>query len=107
MEEKTFLEAREQIQNIDAEIARLFCGRMQAVKEIAAYKKQQGMPVFDGRRERALIERNVALIEDAQLKDYYLRFLQYTMQLSREYQLAILGDDAVIEAANGEESANL
>ena len=101
MEEKMFLDARERIQGIDAEMARLFCLRMQAVKDIAAYKKQQGMPVFDGQRERELIERNTALIEDAPLQPYYLRFLQNTMQLSREYQHAILGDDPANEAVKG------
>lgn len=101
MGQKTFLDARERIREIDAEMARLFCRRMQAVEEIAAYKKQQGMPVLDAQRERELIERNTALIEDAMLCPYYLRFLQNTMQLSREYQHAILEDAAADEAVKG------
>ena len=99
MDEKLFLEAREAIAKIDAEMAALFCKRMQAVECIAAYKREQGLPVFDGQRELALIERNCALIEDEQYSAYYLRFLQHNMQLSREYQLSILGADAVMDAA--------
>lgn len=107
MDEKLFLEAREAIHKIDAEMAALFCERMQAVERIAAYKGEKGLPVFDGQRERTLIERNCALIEDEQYRAYYLRFLQHTMQLSREYQLSILGADAVMDAALTEGDARI
>ena len=62
MDEKVLLQAREEIGSIDAEMAALFCRRMQAVGRVAAYKKDTGMPVLDGARERALIERNCALV---------------------------------------------
>ncbi len=107
MDEKLFLEAREQIALIDAEMAALFCRRMQAVECIAAYKREKRLPVFDGARERALIERNCALVTDEQYKAYYLRFLRETMQLSREYQLRLLGEDAVMDAAQGEGDARI
>ncbi len=107
MDEKLFLEAREQIQAIDAEMAVLFCRRMKEVERIAAYKKEKGLPVLDGARERALIERNCALIGDEQYKEYYLRFLQYTMQLSRERQLQLLGDGFVADAALTEGDASV
>ncbi len=107
MDEKMFLEAREAIAKIDAEMAALFCKRMQAVERIAAYKGEHGLPIFDGQRERALIERNSALIEDEQYSAYYLRFLQHTMQLSREYQRNILGTDAVMDAALTEGDASI
>ena len=47
MDEKVLLQAREEIGSIDAEMAALFCRRMQAVGRVAAYKKDTGMPVFD------------------------------------------------------------
>jgi chorismate mutase/prephenate dehydratase len=106
MDEKVLLQAREEIGSIDAEMAALFCRRMQAVRRVAAYKKDTGMPVFDGARERALIERNCALVEE-EFKESYLRFLQYTLQLSREYQLRLLGDDAAIDAALTEGDASI
>ena len=104
MDEKVLLQAREEIAQIDAEMAALFCRRMQTVEQIAAYKKQKGLPVFDGARERALIERNLATVENEQYAAYYLRFLQDVMQLSREYQLQLLGDAAIIDAAIEEEN---
>lgn len=106
MDEKVLLQAREEIGSIDAEMAALFCRRMQAVRRVAAYKKDTGMPVFDGARERALIERNCALVEE-EFKESYLRFLQHELQLSREYQLRLLGDDAAIDAALTEGDASI
>ena len=106
MDEKVLLQAREEIGSIDAEMAALFCRRMQAVCRVAAYKKDTGMPVFDGARERALIERNCALVEE-EFKESYLRFLQHVLQLSREYQLCLLGDDAAIDAALTEGDASI
>ena len=106
MDEKVLLQAREEIGSIDAEMAALFCRRMQAVRRVAAYKKDTGMPVFDGARERALIERNCALVEE-EFKESYLRFLQHVLQLSREYQLRLFGDDAAIDAALTEGDASI
>ena len=106
MDEKVLLQAREEIGSIDAEMAALFCRRMQAVGRVAAYKKDTGMPVLDGARERALIERNCALVQEA-YRDSYLQFLQHVLQLSREYQLRLLGDDAAIDAALTEGDASI
>ena len=106
MDEKVLLQAREEIGSIDAEMAALFCRRMQAVEHVAAYKKDMGMPVLDGARERALIECNCALVPK-EYRESYLQFLQYTLQLSREYQLRLLGDDVVIDAALTEGDASI
>jgi chorismate mutase/prephenate dehydratase len=106
MDEKVLLQAREEIGSIDAEMAALFCRRMQVVGRVAAYKKDTGMPVFDGARERALIERNCALVQE-EYRESYLRFLQHTLQLSREYQLRLLGNDAAIDAALTEGDASI
>ena len=40
-------QARNEINRIDREMARLFCARMDAAREVAAYKKETGMPIFD------------------------------------------------------------
>ncbi len=106
MDEKVLLQAREEIGSIDAEMAALFCRRMQAVGRVAAYKKDTGMPVFDGARERDLIARNCALVQE-EYRESYLRFLQHTLQLSREYQLRLLGNDAAIDAALTEGGASI
>ena len=79
-------DARNRINEADKKMARLFCERMEAVREIAAYKKERGLPVLDEKREEEVIARNTALIEDGDLRPYYSRFLQCEMELSRAYQ---------------------
>ena len=44
-------EAREAIGQADKEIAALFEKRMQAVRTVAEYKRENGLPVFDSARE--------------------------------------------------------
>ena len=43
---------REQIDAIDQELVKLFTQRMEVAANIAGYKKEQGLPVYDPRRER-------------------------------------------------------
>ena len=76
----------QEIDRIDREMARLFEQRMQTVAQVIEYKKSVGMPILDSAREAAVIEKNSAYIQDAQLLDYYRRFIQAQMDLSREYQ---------------------
>lgn len=83
---KDIQEARDDIRRADRAIAELFVKRMEAVREVAAYKKARGLPVLDAAQEKRVLERNAAYIEDDVLRQYYLRFLQHTMDVSRQYQ---------------------
>ncbi len=78
--------AREEIRAADREMAALFRKRMQAVREIAAYKKEHGIPVYDGQQEKRVVERNLSLVPDPELRGYYLQFLEDTMAVSKRYQ---------------------
>ncbi len=82
--------ARREIDLADKEIARAFERRMRAAAAVAAYKKENGLPVFDPAREQALIERNGALIPDEALRSYYIRMLKTMMTLSKDYQHLLL-----------------
>lgn len=82
--------AREIINSVDKEMANLFAKRMQAVKEVAEYKKLHGLQVFDINRENQVIERNSKLIEDETLKSYYVEFLRSNMEISKSYQHRLL-----------------
>ena len=82
--------ARVRINEIDAQMAKLFCERMNAVAQVAEYKRQVGMPVLDASREAEVIERNAALVTDDRLRAYYVHYLTYNMSLSRKYQHALL-----------------
>lgn len=85
MEDKLSL-ARKEINTIDKEMAALFCKRMEAVKLVAEYKKEHGLPVFDAEREASLINKNSLLISDDTLKPYYIDFLKSNMEISKKYQ---------------------
>ncbi len=78
--------AREKINNIDKEMAELFCQRMEAVGKIAQYKKERGLPILDSAREEEVIIKNSAYVKDETLRSYYINFLRSNMELSRNYQ---------------------
>ena len=82
--------AREEINNTDREMARLFEKRMAAAEKIAAYKKQNGLPIEDKTREALLIEKNEKYIENDAIREYYVTFLKDTMAVSKEYQRRLL-----------------
>ncbi|MBQ9912598.1 MAG: chorismate mutase [Clostridia bacterium] len=82
--------AREIIGEADREIAALFEKRMAAVREVAEYKKERGLPVFDGAREDFLIRKNLCHIENEEIKDFYVSFIKSTMDISKRYQHRIL-----------------
>ena len=88
--EKRFHEARKTIGEIDAEIASLFQKRMEAIKDVAEYKKVNGIPVEDAVREAVLIEKNSALVSDEEIRSYYVNFQKTTMNLSKDFQHKIL-----------------
>ena len=82
--------ARLVINEADAQIAQLFEKRMHAAEDVAAYKTENGLPVFDEAREKEVIEKNLAKIEDENLKPYYKDMLIQLMRISKEYQYAII-----------------
>lgn len=83
-------EARARITQLDDEMARLFVCRMEAAAQVAAYKQERGLPIFDGAREKEVLERGSARVSDPVLREHYVRFLQNNMDLSKEYQRQLL-----------------
>ena len=92
-------EARNEINRIDREMARLFCERMDAARAVAAYKRQTGMPILDPAREAQVLERNAAAVEQEGLRPLYRDFLQHTMDLSKRYQSQLLADERCEDGA--------
>lgn len=81
---------RSKINAIDKEMAKLFEERMKASFEVAQYKKEHALPIVDLNREKELIKKNVEYIEDENIKQYYVTFLQNTMDVSKKYQSSII-----------------
>lgn len=90
MSEDQLQSARQTIDEVDREMARLFVRRMEAAAQAATYKRAHGLPVLDAERERAVIQRNAARVEREELRGWYVRFLQDVMDLSKQYQQALL-----------------
>ena len=79
-------EARQIINEVDAEMAKLFVKRMRAAELVSEHKMEHGLPILDQKREDAVIERNSAFVEDEVLKGYYIDYLKHMMSVSRAYQ---------------------
>ncbi len=79
-------EVREKINEIDAKMAALFEERMRAAKLVAEYKKEHGLPILDARREKEIIEKNALMVENDTVREYYVRFLNDVMSISKDYQ---------------------
>ncbi|MBR6740831.1 MAG: chorismate mutase [Clostridia bacterium] len=79
-------QAREIINQVDAEMAELFVKRMRAAELVYEHKKEFGLPILDSKREEAVVEKNSALVEDEVLKGYYIEYLKQVMAVSRAYQ---------------------
>ena len=84
--------ARKTINRVDREMAALFTERMEASRIIAAYKKAHGLPVRDEAREKELIRQNLRTVEDPELEDLYLSFLEHLIGLSRDWQTRLLDE---------------
>ena len=96
-------QARSVIDQVDREMAELFCRRMEAVRQVARYKQERGLPVLDEGRERLVIEKNAARVEDDALRSYYTLFLQDMMRTSRRYQQRLM--EGMLVAYSGVEGA--
>ncbi len=81
---------RNQIDQIDQEIRKLFIQRMETVAKVAKWKSVHNYPIFDPIRETALIQKNVDALESPDFKKYYHEFLSTILKVSKEYQVYLL-----------------
>ena len=88
--DKKLSEAREIINRVDREMAKLFEERMGAAAMIAEYKMERGLGVYDAAREEEVIRQGAAAIESDDVREYYVNFLKGTMAVSRAYQSRII-----------------
>ena len=83
-------EAREKINRIDKEMARLFVERMKAAEDVAEYKKEHGLEILDPVREAEVIRSNSEYVDNNTHREYYVNFQKNTMALSRAYQSRLI-----------------
>lgn len=89
---KSLYDARLIINEIDKKIVELFENRMHEVKEVALYKQENNLPIFDANREEELIERNLSYLNDETLKPYYEDFIRAMLKVSKNYQKKLIND---------------
>ena len=81
---------RENINNIDEQMAQLFQERMEMSRQVAVFKKDRGLSIRDAERERELIDRDRRFIKDPAVDGYYVQFLRSVLDLSCAYQSRLL-----------------
>lgn len=83
-------QARMEIDRIDGDMSSLFEQRMRAVAEIAAFKAEHGLPVVDLNREKLVLKQNARRVKDDHIRSYYVNFLNALIDVSKNYQHALL-----------------
>ena len=81
---------REKIDAIDQQMVDLFKQRMEVSKEVAAYKRANGLPTLDAGRERALLGK-VGEQAGEELADYTQSVYRTILAAGRSYQNACSG----------------
>lgn len=83
-------QVRKHIDEIDDQIIDLFKERMETADEVAAYKREAGMPVLDRTRERKILADAAARVPE-DLKSYTQVLMSLLMEASRARQNQDLG----------------
>ncbi len=86
---KSLDECRVEIDEIDKELARLFEKRMKLAKEVVIYKKSNNMEIFQPEREKEVLEKNTARVENEDLKPFVNELFKEVMEISKKYQKMI------------------
>ena len=88
---------RSEISQIDEQIVSLFQKRMALSREIALYKKENRLPIYDSERERAVLNRVTEQAGEA-LADYTGVLYQTMFDVSRSYQHAAINQPGEVSA---------
>ena len=87
--------ARRRINKIDRQMAKLFEERMSVSASIAKHKKEHGIAILDKARESEVIKKNSEMIKNDEFRDFYLDFQKKTMEISKDYQYALICDESI------------
>ena len=81
---------REEIDRIDAEMAKLYESRMNAAKGVAAYKRENGLPIYVPEREQAVIDKNIGRLDNPEYREMYQAFITFVMAQSKALQNTLI-----------------
>ena len=87
---KDLKKIRLNINNIDNDMKHLFIKRMELIKQVIEYKKENNLNILDTSRENEIINLNSNDLLNSEYYEYYLEFIKNIMNISKEYQKNIL-----------------
>ena len=76
---------RSELDSIDTQLVKLFCRRMEISADIAAYKKETGLPIYDPVREAEKLSSVMDMAGD-EFGPYAKTLYSLLFSLSKEYQ---------------------
>lgn len=79
-------ELRDRLDEIDAQIVRLYEQRMQVCSEVAEFKIQNGRKVYDREREQQKLQAAAALVKEESNKKGIQELFEFLMSVSRKLQ---------------------
>lgn len=83
-------ECRNEIDKIDKELVELFEKRMNVAINVAKYKIENNIPIFNGAREAEVIEKNINRLNNTEYSRLTEKFFTHLMELSRSLQADII-----------------
>lgn len=89
--EDILIKCRDRIDEIDKKIIELFEERMEMVLNVAEYKKENNLPIFNRQREEIIIENSINRLKNKELSRYAQEMLHCLMDISKEYQSSKIG----------------
>ncbi len=89
-------ELRGRINQIDEQLVELFDARMKVALDIGKYKKANGLPVYDPIREQAVLDKQMAAVEE-EMKPYVRQLYTALFEMSKHYQQQYMLQDSATE----------
>ncbi len=83
--------SRTEIDKMNRELVSVFCKRMDVAADIAQYKIENGLPVFDRARERDILA-DMTTLSDEKYRYYTKTFFTVMMDLSKAYQSSLMAE---------------
>lgn len=86
MDHEELKKIRDEIDVTNQSLISLFERRMELVNRVAEYKRERGLPVFDGAREKEVLEKCAAWVKAPHYRESCLWMMERVIEASRRYE---------------------